>query len=150
MLEVGQKAPDFSAQDSKGTTVALSQLAGKKVILYFYPKDDTPGCTKEAIGFTEALDSIAGKNAVVLGVSKDSTESHAKFETKYGLKIQLLADPEGKICEDYGVWREKKNYGRTYMGIVRTTVLIDEQGTIEKVWNNVKVDGHVEAVCATL
>ena len=147
MLKMGQVAPAFLLEDESKKKVSLSDFKGKKVIVYFYPKDDTPGCTKEAIGFTAALDQIQADNAVVLGISKDTSDSHTNFMNKYHLKIKLLADVDGKVCEAYDVWREKTNYGKTYMGIVRSTFLINEQGVIEKIWNNVKVDGHVDAVC---
>lgn len=150
MPEVGEKAPAFKLKNQHGETVSLSDFKGQKVILYFYPKDDTPGCTKEAIGFTEALKEINKQNAVVLGVSKDGEASHLAFAEKYKLKINLLADENGKVCEAYGVWQKKTNFGKTFMGIVRSTFLIDEKGVILKRWKSVKVDGHVEAVCALL
>jgi peroxiredoxin Q/BCP len=146
MLEVGDKAPEFSVLNQIGETVSLSQFKGKKVALYFYPKDDTPGCTIEAIAFTKLKAQFEAANTVILGVSKDSVESHQHFCTKYDLTVQLLSDNDMAIIEPYGVWQEKKNYGKTYMGISRTTYLIDEDGKIAKVWKNVKAEGHAEAV----
>lgn len=146
MLEVGDKAPEFSVLNQIGETVSLSHFKGKKVVLYFYPKDDTPGCTTEAIAFTKLKAQFEAANTVILGVSKDSVESHQHFCTKYDLTVQLLSDNDMAIIEPYGVWQEKKNYGKTYMGISRTTYLIDEVGKIAKVWKNVKAEGHAEAV----
>jgi len=146
MLEVGDKAPEFSVLNQIGETVSLSHFKGKKVVLYFYPKDDTPGCTTEAIAFTKLKAQFEAANTVILGVSKDSVESHQHFCTKYDLTVQLLSDNDMAIIEPYGVWQEKKNYGKTYMGISRTTYLIDEDGKIAKVWKNVKAEGHAEAV----
>lgn len=142
----GDMAPDFTAPRDGGGTVALADLKGKPVVLYFYPKDDTSGCTKEAIGFTEALAEFDAAGAVILGVSKDSVKKHDKFIAKHELKIALLSDEEGDLCERYGVWVEKKMYGKTYMGIERATYLIDADGKIAQVWRKVKVPGHVEAV----
>lgn len=138
MLEVGTKAPDFALQDQDGATHRLSEYAGKKVILYFYPKDNTPGCTKQACGFSELYPQFTEKGAVVLGVSKDSVASHKKFQEKYGLNFTLLSDPELEVIQAYGVWQEKKNYGKVSMGVVRSTYLIDEQGYVEKVYKSVK------------
>lgn len=132
MLEAGKKAPDFELPDQDGVMHKLSDYAGKKVILYFYPKDNTPGCTKQACGFSERYPQFAEKGAVILGVSKDSVASHKRFEEKYGLAFTLLADPERKVIEAYDVWKEKKLYGKTYMGITRSTYVIDEEGTIIK------------------
>ena len=146
MVEPGQVAPDFSLLNETGTEVRLSGFRGKHVVLYFYPKDDTPGCTLEAQGFTQKKAEFDAKNTVVLGISKDSVASHQAFCTKYSLGITLLSDPEMVAIEPYGVWQEKTNYGKTYMGISRSTVLIDPEGTVQKVWRNVKVDGHVDAV----
>ena len=128
MLELGKKAPDFELPDQNGEMHKLSDYAGKKVILYFYPKDNTPGCTKQACGFSERYPQFTEKGAVILGVSKDSVASHKRFEEKYGLAFTLLADPERKVIEAYDVWKEKKNYGKVSMGVVRTTYLIDEHG----------------------
>lgn len=138
MLETGTKAPDFILPDQNGEIHKLSDYAGKKVILYFYPKDNTAGCTKQACGFSERYPQFTEKNAVVLGISKDSVASHKKFEEKYGLAFTLLSDTEHKVIEAYDVWKEKKNYGKVYMGIVRTTYLIDENGIIIKANDKVK------------
>ena len=149
-ISEGSKAPDFEAATDGGGKLKLSSLAGKYVVLYFYPKDDTPGCTKESCDFTEAHPEFTGKNAEIVGISKDSVERHDKFKSKYGLSFTLVSDEDGKICEAYGTWVEKKNYGRTYMGIERSTFLIDDSGLVRKVWRKVKVDGHVEAVMHAL
>ena len=138
MLEVGIKAPDFELPDQDGNMHKLSDYIGKKVILYFYPKDNTPGCTKQACGFSERHPQFMEKGAVVLGISKDSVASHKKFVEKYGLAFTLLADPERKVIETYDVWKEKKNCGKGSMGVVRTTYLIDEQGVIVKANDKVK------------
>ena len=138
MLEVGTKAPDFSLPDQNGEMHNLSDFAGKKVILYFYPKDNTPGCTKQACGFSELYPQFLEKDAVVLGVSKDSVASHKKFEEKHNLAFTLLSDTELSAIKAYYVWKEKKNYGKVYMGVVRTTYLIDENGVIEKAFSNVR------------
>ncbi len=143
---IGEPAPDFSLPRDGGQTVSLSDFKGKKVVLYFYPKDDTPGCTKEAVGFTESVDDFAALDTIVLGVSKDSVKKHEKFSGKYDLKIALLSDEEGDVCERYGTWVEKSMYGKTYMGIERATFLIDAEGKIAQVWRKVKVPGHVDAV----
>ena len=138
MLETGTKAPDFALPDQNGEIHKLSDYAGKKVILYFYPKDNTAGCTKQACGFSERYPQFTEKNAVVLGISKDSVASHKKFEEIYGLVFTLLSDTDRKVIEAYDVWKEKKNYGKVYMGIVRTTYLIDENGIIVKANDKVK------------
>ena len=138
MLETGTKAPDFALPDQNGEIHKLSDYVGKKVILYFYPKDNTAGCTKQACGFSERYPQFTEKNAVVLGISNDSVASHKKFEEKYGLAFTLLSDTEHKVIEAYDVWKEKKNYGKVYMGIVRTTYLIDENGIIIKANDKVK------------
>ena len=138
MLEVGIKAPDFELPDQNGDMHKLSDYLGKKVILYFYPKDNTPGCTKQACGFSELFPQFSEKGAIVLGVSKDSIASHKKFEEKYGLTFTLLSDTERKVIELYDVWKEKKNYGKVSMGVVRTTYLIDENGFIIKANDKVK------------
>ena len=143
----GQAAPDFTLPGDNGD-VRLSDLKGKKVVLFFYPKDDTPGCTKEAIGFTQARAAFEAAGAVVLGISKDSLAKHAKFAAKHDLTVNLLSDEESSVCEDYGCWVEKNMYGRKYMGIERTTVLIDTDGKIAQLWRKVKVPGHVEEVLA--
>lgn len=138
MLEIGTIAPNFSLPDQNGTVHTLSEYAGKKVILYFYPKDSTPGCTKQACGFAERYPQVQEKGAVVLGVSKDSVKSHKTFEEKYALPFTLLSDPDKEVIQAYGVWQEKKNYGKVSMGVVRSTYLIDEQGIIVKALGNVK------------
>ena len=143
---IGDKAPDINLPRDGGEIVKLSDFAGKKVVLYFYPKDDTPGCTKEAIGFTETVDEFAALDTIVLGVSKDSVKKHDKFVAKHELKIALLSDEEGNVCERYGTWVEKSMYGKTYMGIERATYLIDANGNIAQAWRKVRVPGHVDAV----
>ena len=138
MLEIGTKAPAFSLPDQNGTVHTLEEYKGKKVVLYFYPKDNTSGCTKQACGFAELYPQFTEKGAVVLGVSKDSVASHKKFEEKYGLPFTLLSDPEKEVIQAYDVWKEKKNYGKVSMGVVRTTYLIDENGIIIKAVDKVK------------
>lgn len=138
MLEVGTKAPDFKLPDQDGNMHTLSEFAGKKVILYFYPKDNTPGCTKQACGFSELYPQFLEKDAVVLGVSKDSVASHKKFQEKFQLAFTLLSDKELEVIRAYDVWQEKKNYGKVSMGVVRTTYLIDEKGIIVKAFGKVK------------
>lgn len=144
--EVNSPAPDFIAQDHQGNDIDLSDYPGKWVVLFFYPKDMTPGCTTEACDFRDYQAQFFKKNAVVLGVSKCSGASHLKFASKHALSFPLLLDEEGRLCEKYGVWQEKKNYGRTYMGIVRTTFLINPAGIIEKVYAKVRVKDHVKQV----
>ncbi|MEM9798592.1 MAG: thioredoxin-dependent thiol peroxidase [Pseudomonadota bacterium] len=146
MPDVGQSAPSFTLPRDGGGEVSLSDYAGKTVVLYFYPKDDTSGCTKQAIAFTEHADAFAEAGAVVLGVSKDSVAKHDKFRDKHSLNVVLLSDENGSTCEDYGTWVEKSMYGKKYMGIERSTFLIDGTGTIREAWRKVKVPGHVEAV----
>ncbi|MBP5469658.1 MAG: thioredoxin-dependent thiol peroxidase [Candidatus Riflebacteria bacterium] len=138
MLEIGTKAPDFELEDQNGKTHKLSDYKGKKVILYFYPKDNTSGCTKQAVGYSANKKEFEKKGVVILGVSKDSVASHKKFEEKQNLTITILADPERKVIEAYDVWKEKKNYGKVSMGVVRTTYLIDEKGKIIKANDKVK------------
>ena len=138
MLEVGTKAPDFTLPDQNGEMHSLSEYKGQKVILYFYPKDNTSGCTKQACSFGELMPQFKEKGAVILGVSKDSVASHKRFEEKYGLPFTLLSDTERVVIEAYDVWKEKKNYGKVTMGVVRTTYLIDEEGIITKALGNVK------------
>ena len=138
MLKVGSKAPEFSLPDQNGEMRSLSDYRGQKVVLYFYPKDNTPGCTKQACSFGELMPQFKEKGAVILGISKDSVASHKKFEEKYGLPFTLLSDTERTVIEAYDVWKEKKNYGKVSMGVVRTTYLIDENGIIVKAFGNVK------------
>ncbi len=138
MLDTGIKAPDFTLPDQNGEMHSLSDYAGKKVILYFYPKDNTPGCTRQACGFSELRPQFEEKGAVILGVSRDSMASHKRFEEKQGLSFTLLSDPELKVIQAYDVWKEKKNYGKVSMGVVRTTYLIDEKGIIVKAFDKVK------------
>ncbi|MDX2039333.1 MAG: thioredoxin-dependent thiol peroxidase [Isosphaeraceae bacterium] len=146
----GQPAPDFTLKDQDGQDVSLSSLRGTPVVLYFYPKDDTPGCTKEACAFQDARAAYAAAGARVIGVSPDSSASHAKFAKKYDLGFTLLADTEKTVCEAYGVWKEKNMYGKKSMGVERTTFVIDRDGMISKVFAKVKVDGHSDAVLAAL
>ncbi|HEU4753919.1 MAG TPA: thioredoxin-dependent thiol peroxidase [Armatimonadota bacterium] len=150
MLNVGDPAPDFELQDADGRTVRLSDLRGRKVILYFYPRDMTPGCTQQACDFRDRFAEIQAAGVVLLGVSPDSGKSHQKFAAKYELPFPLLADDEKRAATAYGVWKEKSLYGRSYMGIERTTFLIDEQGKLARIWPKVKVAGHGEAVLAAL
>jgi|TARA_R100000322_G_scaffold125800_2_gene82439 thioredoxin-dependent peroxiredoxin len=144
--QVGSKAPAFSLPADDGSTVSLKSLAGKKAVLYFYPKDDTPGCTTEGIAFSALKKKFDAANTVVLGISKDTIEKHCKFRDKHNLTVRLLSDEDGKMLEAYGVWAEKSLYGRKFMGINRTTFLIDEKGVIRQVWPKVKVNGHAEEV----
>lgn len=146
MIEPQQPAPDFTLPRDGGETVSLSGLRGRAVVLFFYPRDDTSGCTRESIEFSQARQEFAAAGAEVIGVSKDSVASHDKFVAKHGLTVPLLSDAEGTVCEDYGTWVEKKMYGRTFMGIERTTVLIDADGLVAQVWRKVKVPDHVDAV----
>ena len=150
MLEVGTKAPDFTLPDQNGNMHSLSEYRGKKVILYVYPKDNTPGCTKQACGFAERYPKFTDKGAVVLGISKDSVASHKKFEEKYGLPFTILSDPELVAIQAYDVWQEKKNYGKTYMGVVRSTYLIDEEGKIAKAFDKVKAADNPEQMLGEL
>lgn len=140
MIQAGEKAPDFALQNAKGEMVRLSDFAGKKLILYFYPKDNTPGCTRQACAFRDAFVDFESLNAVIIGVSKDSAASHQKFADKFGLPFVLLSDPELQAIQAYGVWQEKKLYGKVSMGVVRTTFVIDENGVVEKVFEKVKPD----------
>jgi peroxiredoxin Q/BCP len=146
MLELNELAPDFRLLDQNGNQHKLSDYRGKKVILYFYPKDDTPGCTTEACQFNEILPNFQGTEAVVLGISADTPESHKKFAEKYNLNFTLLSDPEKEVIQKYGVWKEKNMYGKKTFGIVRTTFIIDEEGKIRKIYNNVKADRHAQKV----
>ena len=145
-IKAGDKAPDFDLPADGGGRIKLADLKGKKVVLYFYPKDDTPGCTTEAQAFTAAADDFAAAGAVVVGVSKDSVARHEKFKAKYDLQVGLGADVDGAVCEAYGVWVEKSLYGRQYMGIERATFLVDVTGTVQRVWRKVKVSGHAKDV----
>ncbi len=146
MTAPGETAPDFTLPRDGGGNVTLSELRPKTVVLYFYPKDDTSGCTKEAQGFTEAIAEFEAAGAAVLGVSKDSVAKHDKFRDKYDLGVTLLSDEESDVCERYGVWAEKSMYGKKYMGIERSTFLIDGTGVVREAWRKVKVPGHVEEV----
>ena len=145
-VDVGQPAPDFSVPADGGGTISLSALKGRPVVLYFYPKDDTPGCTKEACGFRDAMPDFSKVDAEIVGVSKDSVKRHDNFKAKYDLNFGLASDEDGAVCEAYGVWVLKKNYGREYMGIERSTFLIDKEGVVRNVWRKVRVKDHVEAV----
>jgi thioredoxin-dependent peroxiredoxin len=150
LIDTGKKAPAFALKDQHGNTHRLSDYAGQPVVLYFYPKDDTPGCTKESCDFQAQLPAYKRRKAAVLGVSILDEKSKAKFATKHGLTFPLLADPDHEVAEKYGVWQEKSRYGRTYMGIARTTYLIGPDGKVVQRWDNVKVDGHVDAVAEAL
>ncbi len=150
MIAAGEPAPDFTLPSDDGRRIALKDLRGKKVVLYFYPKDDTPGCTKEACSFRDNLGRVTGKGAIVLGVSRDDSKSHVKFKDKYHLNFPLLSDADGRVTEAYGVWKKKNLYGREYFGIERTTFLVDERGTIARIWPKVKVEGHTDEVLAAL
>ncbi|GLQ19236.1 thioredoxin-dependent thiol peroxidase [Algimonas porphyrae] len=144
--EPGDTAPDFTLPGDGGNTITLSDYRGQNVVLYFYPRDDTPGCTKEAIGFSAVKEDLAALNTVVIGMSKDTPAKHDKFVAKHDLDVRLASDETGDVLEAFGVWVEKKNYGKTYMGIERTTLLIGEDGTVIEVWRKVRVKGHVDAV----
>ena len=146
MIDTGDKAPGFKGVTDGGGSLSLKDLRDKKFVLYFYPKDDTPGCTAEAQGFRDAVNDFAKLGVEIVGVSKDSVKRHDKFKSKYDLPFKLISDEEGKICTAYGVWQEKKNYGKAYMGIVRSTFLIDEKGRVAEVWRNLRVKGHVDRV----
>ena len=150
MLEAQMKAPDFSLSDKDGNTVRLSDFQGKKVVLYFYPKDNTPGCTRQACAFAASYEQFKTQYIVVIGISKDSADSHLKFAQKYDLPFILLSDPELQAIQAYGVWQEKKLYGKVSMGVVRTTYIIDEQGIIEKVMPKVKPDTNAAEILAYL
>ena len=146
ILDVGNKAPNFAVANQESKTMSLDDLAGNWAVVYFYPKDDTPGCTVEAKEFTELSNKFEENNAVIFGVSPDNEAKHCKFIDKYDLKIELLADTEKTMLSDYGVWQEKSMYGKTYMGVVRTTYLINPDGNISEAWPKVKAKGHAEAV----
>jgi len=150
MPEVGMKAPDFTLKDKNGNDVTLSQFLGKKVVLYFYPRDNTPGCTRQACAFAGLYNEFKEKNVEVIGISKDSIASHVKFAEKYGLDFILLSDPDRTAIEAYGVWKEKKLYGKTSFGVVRTTFLIDEEGKIAKIMPKVKPDTNAAEILAEL
>ena len=145
-LSIGDPAPTFDLPRDGGGSVSLADLKGKAVVLYFYPKDDTPGCTKEAIAFTEQAEDFAAANTVILGISKDTVAKHEKFIAKHDLGVILVSDAEAETCEAYGTWVEKSMYGKTYMGIERATFLIDQDGKIAQIWRKVKVPGHSDAV----
>ncbi|WNG61338.1 thioredoxin-dependent thiol peroxidase [Archangium gephyra] len=148
--QTGHPAPDFQLKDQNGNDVKLSRLRGKSVVLYFYPKDDTPGCTREACDFRDEHSALEAAGAVVLGVSPDDTKSHQKFATKFSLPFPLLADTERQVCDAYGVWGEKSLYGRKFLGVTRATFLIDTEGKVARVWPKVKVDGHVKEILQSL
>lgn len=148
-LSEGSKAPDFTMSASGGATVALSKLKGKNVVLYFYPKDDTPGCTLEGKDFSALKKQFDAANTEIIGVSRDSVASHDKFCSKYGYSITLASDEDGSVCENYGVWVEKSMYGKKYMGIERSTFLIDANGKLARIWRKVKVEGHADDVLKT-
>ena len=150
MVEEGQPAPDFELESDSGEHVKLSSLRGKPVVLYFYPKDDTPGCTTEACEFRDAYDRFREQGVEILGVSPDTEASHQKFKSKYELPFTLLADPEHQAAEAYGVWKEKKNYGKTYMGVERSTVVIDSEGKVARVLRKVKPAEHADQVLEAL
>lgn len=143
MVKVGERAPDFTLQDADGKSISLAEFRGKKVVLYFYPKDDTPGCTQESCEFRDSRGEFEQAGAVILGISPDSTESHQKFRDKFSLPFPLLADPDRQAIEAYGVWKEKSMYGKKYMGVERSTFAIDESGILVEEERQVKVDGHV-------
>jgi peroxiredoxin Q/BCP len=150
MLEEGKKAPAFALPAASGKTLSLKDFAGKRLVLYFYPRDNTPGCTTEAQAFRDAAKQLKALDAVVVGVSKDSIESHCKFIDKYDLNFELLSDRDGSMLEKYGAWGEKVLYGKKSLGVIRSTVLIDEKGTVRKIFPKVRVNGHAEAVIEAL
>jgi peroxiredoxin Q/BCP len=150
MLKSGDKAPEFNLLSDTGDKINLKDLKGKKVILYFYPKDNTSGCTKEACDFRDSIKTFQKKNTVIIGVSKDSVESHRKFKSKFELPFTLLSDESADVLKKYGVWKEKSMYGKKYMGIERTTFIINENGTIEKIFSKVKVNGHIEELLKSI
>jgi peroxiredoxin Q/BCP len=145
-LKEGDQLPDFNLPRDGGGSLGTADLHGRTAVLYFYPKDDTSGCTKEALGFRDALDAFGAAGATVVGISKDSVASHDKFKSKHGLNFALVSDVDGKLCEAFGVWVEKSMYGKKYMGIERSTFVVDGDGAIRKAWRQVKVPGHVEEV----
>ncbi|MGH1405006.1 MAG: thioredoxin-dependent thiol peroxidase [Rhodomicrobiaceae bacterium] len=150
MLEIGSKAPNFTLKNANNETITLEEFKGKNVIVYFYPKDLTPGCTKQAIAFTEHEEEFAKRDTVIIGISPDSTASHEKFIKKHNLNLILLADEEKQAIESYGVWKEKKMYGRTFMGVERSTFLVDRTGTVQAIWRKVKVAKHINEVIEEL
>lgn len=150
MLEIGMKAPEFTLSDKDGNTVSLSDFLGRKIVVYFYPKDNTPGCTRQACAFAAAYEGFKSRDVVVIGISKDSVASHLKFAQKHNLPFILLSDPELQAIQAYGVWQEKKLYGKVSMGVVRSTFIIDEQGMIEKVIPKVKPDTNAAEILAYL
>ncbi len=149
-LAIGDKAPDFTIATDGGGTFCLSEMMGNNVIIYFYPKDDTPGCTKEACEFRDSLPDFSKSSSKIIGISKDTVAKHDKFKSKYELPFTLGADLEGAVCEAYGTWVEKSMYGRQYMGIERATFLVDKEGLVQGIWRKVKVKGHVEEVLAAV
>ena len=149
-LDVGDNAPEFTIATDGGVSFSLSEMKGYNVIIYFYPKDDTPGCTKEACGFRDMLPDFSDSSAKIIGISKDTVAKHDKFKSKYELPFLLGADLEGNVCEAYGTWVEKSMYGRQYMGIERATFLVDKEGVLQGVWRKVKVKGHVEEVLSAV
>lgn len=149
-INIGNKAPNFNLPANGEQTASLKSLTGKNVIVYFYPKDDTPGCTKEACGFRDAMPDFKKANAVIIGISKDTIAKHEKFISKYDLNFSLASDEDNSMCDDYEVWKEKNMYGRKYMGIERSTFLIDEKGVLRAEWRKVKVPGHVDEVLAAV
>ncbi len=150
MVVEGEEAPDFTLASDGGRHISLRDFRGKKVVLYFYPKDNTPGCTREATEFRDTIKEFESEDTVIIGVSKDSVESHKKFKTKFQLPFILLSDPEAKVLKLYAVWKKKSLYGKSYMGTERTTFLIDEKGVIKKIYRKVKVDGHAQACLVDL
>ncbi len=150
MLDIGSKAPNFTLKNANNETVTLEQFKGKNVIVYFYPKDLTPGCTKQAIAFTEHEEEFSKRDTVIIGISPDSSASHEKFIKKHNLNLILLADEEKQAIESYGVWKEKKMYGRTFMGVERSTFLVDRTGTVQAIWRKVKVAKHINEVLEEL
>jgi peroxiredoxin Q/BCP len=150
VVEEGKPAPDFALTSDEGTTVRLSELSGKPVVVYFYPKDDTPGCTAQACGIRDNYDAFGERGAVVLGISPDDESSHVKFKQKYGLPFTLLADPDHKVADAYGVWGERSMYGKKYMGIERSTFVIDSEGNVSRVMRRVKPDTHAQQVLDAL
>ena len=150
MISIGDNAQQFTMSTNGGGKFSLAEAAGKYLVLYFYPKDDTPGCTKEAIGFSEERAAFEAQNALVVGVSRDTVQKHDKFISKHDLSIPLISDEDGRLCEAFGTWVEKNMYGKTYMGIERATFLISPEGDVLKIWRKVKVPGHVEEVLSQI